>query len=47
MIGGYLLFASTLLLGSVVSGQAQNAQSCVNSYDQNTDYFPQKFDTSK
>ncbi|ORZ18727.1 hypothetical protein BCR42DRAFT_411472 [Absidia repens] len=48
MVRGYIFLASALLLGATnVSAQAQNAQTCVSSYDQNTDYFPQKFDTTK
>lgn len=47
MLRGSILFASTLLLGATVLAQNQNPQDCVSSYEPNTDYFPQKFNSSR
>lgn len=47
MLKGSILFASTLLLGTAVFAQNQNPQDCVSNYNPSTDYFPQKFKSSK
>ncbi|CAO3633033.1 unnamed protein product [Cunninghamella blakesleeana] len=47
MLKGTILFASTLLLGASVFAQNQNPQDCVSSYNPNTDYFPQKFNSDE